>query len=119
MTTPLPEDERFLDVARDVAHRFGSYGRYGSRAKAQKAQRRRAPGFDEQDYDDALDFFVELYAVAKRGVKVHHHPKGGTASFEDVDFDALLADLDELRPGFAVEQKGIIASWSVLYYVLM
>ena len=47
-------------------------------------------------------------------------PNGGPyASFDDVDFEAVVADLDELRPGFALAQKRLIASWSVLYYVLM
>jgi len=41
------------------------------------------------------------------------------AEFEDIDYEACLSEMEQLRPGYAHREKAIILSWSILYYYLM
>lgn len=120
-----PDDQHLLDTATKVARRYFCYGGYGSRRGALAALRRRAPGFEPAQYEAALDLLVQVYEVAKtaiaNNITADGRAKGASdyADFVDIDFDAALAQLDTVSPGFAVAQKKQVLSWAILYWYLM
>ena len=40
------------------------------------------------------------------------------AEFEDIDFDACLAELEAIEPGVATEQKRAILTWVIYWHYL-
>jgi len=125
MTTPddLPDDERFQDACRDVALRYAMYRNYhGDRTRAMRALTRRTPGFTRTEREAALDLFCEAYRIARDAVPRHVLDRPDKTSryaeADDIDFEALLAEVDQVRPGWAMKQKKIVASWAILYCYL-
>jgi len=103
------EDDTLLKVATDVAIRLKAHGQYkGEIRLAVKALQRRAPGFTEDKYENALDFLCRLYDEAVEAIARHPAKRvkqGRYAEFKDIDFEACMADLDIVEPGYALGAK--------------
>lgn len=119
---PIPSDPKLLDIACDVAIRFRAFRSYGDQKGALKALRRRAPGHTPDEYRSALEFLLAVYARAVAAIVRHPaHRPDKTSRFaepEDIDFDACLAELDEIEPGLARREKGWILNWCIFWHYL-
>ncbi len=116
------DDPTLLDVACDVAVRLKGHGSYGGRDGALKALTRRAPGFAEEEYRAVLDLFCRVYDRAVDAIRRHRAGLPGEgnclAAYEDIDFDACLAELETIGPGVATEQKASILNWVIFWHYL-
>ncbi|MHB1558444.1 MAG: hypothetical protein ACYC61_13375 [Isosphaeraceae bacterium] len=118
----IPNDPKLLDVACDVAIRFRGHGSYGDQNGAMKAMRRRAPGHTTDEYRSVLEFLIAVHDRAVAAIARHpaDRPDKTTqyARAADIDFDACLAELDEIEPGLAVREKGWILNWCIFWHYL-
>jgi hypothetical protein len=111
-----------LTAAADVVIRFKGHGSYGTPGKALKALRRRMPGAPRADLQEAFDLLASVYDRAVDAVRRHQvvrsHDVHRFSAFEDIDFDACMAELDELEPGVAAREKSDVLSWVILWHYL-
>ncbi len=121
---PLSDDpDHLLDVACDVAIRFKGDGSYEGVPGALKALARRAPDATEEDRRAALEMLCRAYDWAVEAIQGHRVERPGKrsrfAEFEDIDFDACLAELEAIGPGLAGEQKRYILTWVIYWHYQM
>ena len=119
---PLSDDPNLLAVACDVVIRFKGHGCYEGVPGALRALARRAPGFTEEDRRTALEMLCRAYDRAVEAIQRHRAERPGKVSrfaeFEDIDFDACLAELEAIGPGVATEQKRTILTWVIFWHYL-
>lgn len=119
---PIPTDPRLLDIACDVTIRFRGHGSYGDEKGALKALRRRAPGPTPDEYLAVFGFLGRVYDRALEAIPRHlaYRPDKTSifAEAEDIDFDACMAELDEIEPGLAAREKGWILNWCIFWHYL-
>ncbi len=117
---PLPDDPYLLDVACDVVIRFKGHGSYEGVPGALRALARRAPGSTEEDRRTALELLCRAYDRAVEAIREHCVERPGKrsrfAEFEDIDFDACLAELEAIGPGVAEVQKRAILNWVIYWH---
>jgi hypothetical protein len=116
----LSDDPNLLDVACDVVIRFKGHGSYEGVPGALKALARRAPDATEEDRRTALELLCRAYDRAVEAIQIHRAERPGKlsrfAEFEDIDFDACLAELEASEPGVATEQKRYILTWVIYWH---
>lgn len=119
---PIPTDPRLLDIARDVTIRFRGHGSYGDERGALKALRRRAPGHTPDEYLAVFELLCTVYDKAVAAIPRHPAQRPDKTSIlakaEDIDFDACMAELDEIEPGLAASEKGWILNWCIFWHYL-
>jgi hypothetical protein len=118
----LSDDPDHLDVACDVVIRLKGHGSYKGHPGALKALARRAPGSTEEDRRTLLDLLCRVYDRAVEAIQRHRAERPGKvrrfAEFEDIDFNACLAELEAIEPGVATEQKRAILTWVIYWHYL-
>ena len=116
-------DDEFYGQAFDVARNLVAYDKYGGESdRALRALVRRTAGCDRAACAAALDLLSAVVATVRETVPRHVRPREeetGNARFEDIDFDACMAEVDVHRPGAAIEAKRAAVSWAILYDYLM
>ena len=119
---PIPNDPRLLDIACDVAIRFRGHGSYKDEAGALRALRRRAPGHTTDEYRQVFEPLRTIYDRTVEAIPRHpaYRPKKATdvAEIGDIDFDACMAELDEIEPGLLAKEKGCILNWCIFWHYL-
>jgi hypothetical protein len=118
----IPTDPQLLVIACDVTIRFRGHGSYGDERGDLKALRRRAPGHTPDEYRTVFEFLLTVYdrAVAAIPRRLAHRPEKTSkfAEIEDIDFDACMAELNEIEPGLASREKGWILNWCIFWHYL-
>jgi len=118
----MTEHNELLETACDVVVRLKAHNQYKRSVNlAVRALKRRAPGFEDYEYKDAIDFLCSIYDNVADIVK--HYPvdqtkQGLYAKYEDIDFALCMKNLDKLRPGYAFEQKRGILGWAIYWHYL-
>lgn len=114
----MPSRADLWDHASDVARRLHAFAAYrSSRARAQAALRRRAPGFSELQYRQSLDRALAMFKAAE--VLVRRHEIAIAKRWPDYDVRPLVGELRRHHPGFARSTYEWVVDWVILYYVLM
>jgi hypothetical protein len=115
-------DPALLDVACDVAIRLKGHGSYEGRSGALRALARRAPGHTAEEYRTVLDLLCRAYDRAVEAIREHRVDRpeeaGRLAEFEDIDFDACLAELEAIGPGVAPSERRAILTWVIFWHYL-
>lgn len=118
----ITDDPKLLEIAYDVTCRFMAHDTYGSKDRAIKALRKRAPGFTLGEYDAVFDCLCNVYDRAAAAIPKHlaDRPEKTSkfAEFEDVDFVACLSELDEIEPGAAMNEKHRMLNWCIFWLYL-
>ena len=117
---PIPNDPRLLDIACHVTIRFRGTAATVVRRERSRRLGRRAPGYTPGEYLAVFAFFLAVYDRAVEVIPRHlaHRPDKATnlAEFEDIDFDACMANLNEIEPGLAAREKGWILNWCIFWH---
>ena len=119
MTT---ESDKLLDVCCNVVVRFKAHDSYKTEMRALAALRRRAPGFDQEQYANAFELLCQVYDCAvdfvPRNKRANPDKTSPFAEFADIDYAACLIELDKVQPGIAVRQKEVILTWVIYWHHL-
>jgi hypothetical protein len=113
--------DALMDHAADVAHYLIGLEAYeGSRARALRALRGRAPGFSPAEYERALDRAVVMFEAAVKIVdKWVSASPSRRAGEEAQDPAPCAAKLRREHPGFPPQTYEGVVNWIHIYFHLM
>lgn len=118
----LPDDQRLLDAASDVAWRFHAYDGYGKDpAKAIKALSKRAPGHSPEFYREIFDLHLKLLIATIDAVKdapLFTKPGKKYSEYTDVSIDFVMDRLRSLFPGYPDDFLGSDVGMVIYWFYL-